>query len=156
MFLFLYCFSFKAKEKPQAELEERPRGNIPFSLYLSYLKAGGSYVTLFLFLLLGFSAQVISEKDFSIYFDVFQLQHFDQFGLFVVISSQGAFTLSDWWLSQWYDNSRSLHFGWLYLGVMILDSMPESAFQGMPRALEISPQTNFRVGKIGHWVGQHY
>jgi len=47
----------KAKEKPQAEPDKRPRGNIPFSLYLDYFKAGANCVTFLLFLVLALTAQ---------------------------------------------------------------------------------------------------
>lgn len=62
--IFLNFISFKAEEKPQAEPEKRPRRNIPYSLYLNYLRAGGSLVTLLFFLLFGLSAQV---KKFSFF-----------------------------------------------------------------------------------------
>ena len=40
------------------EPKERPRGNVPWSLYLSYFKAGGNCVTLLAFLIFALSAQV--------------------------------------------------------------------------------------------------
>ena len=57
-FQFLVSFFCQAKEKPQVEHVERPRGNIPFRLYLSYFKAGGNCLTLFLVLIFGVGAQV--------------------------------------------------------------------------------------------------
>ncbi|XP_078379983.1 ATP-binding cassette sub-family C member 4-like [Oculina patagonica] len=47
----------KAKEKPQVESEERPRGNIPYSLYLRYFRAGGNCVILLVLLVLCVGAQ---------------------------------------------------------------------------------------------------
>ena len=57
-FQFFVSFLCQAKEKPQVEHVERPRGNIPFRLYLSYFKAGVNCLTLFLVLIFGIGAQV--------------------------------------------------------------------------------------------------
>ena len=66
-FQFFVSFFCQAKEKPQVEHVERPRGNIPFRLYLSYFKAGGNCLTLFLVLIFGVGAQVnITHLFFSL------------------------------------------------------------------------------------------
>ena len=57
----LLFFTFKATEKPQVESEERPRGNIPYALYLRYFRAGGNYVVLLLLLVLCVCAQVTKK-----------------------------------------------------------------------------------------------
>ena len=51
-------FLLKAKEKPQVETEERPRGNIACSLYVRYFRAGGNCVVLLVLLVLCVGAQV--------------------------------------------------------------------------------------------------
>ena len=53
------------------ESEERPRGNIPYALYIRYFRAGGNYVVLLLLLVLCVCAQVkrkVLNYSFAIMF----------------------------------------------------------------------------------------
>ncbi|XP_020629411.1 multidrug resistance-associated protein 4-like isoform X2 [Orbicella faveolata] len=88
----------KATEKPQVESEERPRGNIPYTLYLRYFRAGGNCVALLLLLVL-------------------------------CVCAQGAFTLSDWWLSQWSNSQGQDMFLFTFVQAAMVESVSHTSVE---------------------------